>query len=706
MTTEGGTGLWNARWFNVSEFLDAALLYASKGWRVFPLRPRSKNPATKHGFKDATADESTIRRWWSENPEYNVGIATGRGLCVVDVDDKEKNAVQGSDALRDWEYENGRISDTVTAISGTGGTHYYFDVGKTAVPSCQSDTIFIDLRCEGGYIVAPPSIHPDTGEPYMWDVSPEDMEPAPANATDKACIDWIYRSRKGAKPDGTAEKPTAGSVKEGEGRNNHLYKMGCSVRGQGFTDAQVEAYLRFVNAQDCDPPLGRDELDRIVQSVCGKPVGMSEEAKEAKKSAGRPRKFSHNEVGKRLIDERGACLIDGETPAIRTDDGSYQIGWGAFDSVIIDMHDDCTMTNRREVKAYVKSKAPKVRQAPANLVAFENGILDVNTMQLRPWQPADIISNIIPHRWNPDAHSDAVDATFEKIACGDVGMEMNLAEIIGLCMMRSSKFGYCPILLGTGSNGKSTYIDMVWNVLGDENVSALQPREIGVRFQAGQLAGKLANLGDDISSDYIDADSCSIIKKVATGSQLYTDVKGSDGFKFKPYCTMVFSANEFPRLGDNTYGMYRRLFPLRFNAVFRREDPDFDPDIGDKLKDEESIEYLCVLGVEGLRRVIAQSSLTPNDESRKILADIEVDNSTVVQWIVSGDLAAESVIGRTAQEVYSDYKEWCQDNGVSFVGSRKFNGTLAARWHVTPAEMGHGYRHGRRVTMRIFREQG
>ena len=167
---------------------------------------------------------------------------------------------------------------------------------------------------------------------------------------------------------------------------------------------------------------------------------------------------------------------------------------------------------------------------------------------------------------------------------------------------------------------------------------------------------------------------------------------------------MVFSANEFPRLGDNTYGMYRRLFPLRFNATFRREDADFDPNVGEKLADETALEYLCVLGVEGLRRVIGQSMLTPNDESRKILADIEVDNSTVVQWIVAGNIEPSDIVGRTAQDVYSDYREWCQDNGVSSVGSRKFNGTLVARWHISPSGMGHGSRHGRRVTMRIWED--
>jgi hypothetical protein len=75
----------------MNNLVEAALSYAGKGYHVFPCKPRSKEPATKHGFKDATRDQETVRRWWSENPNYNIAIATGKesGLWVLDVDGEE-----------------------------------------------------------------------------------------------------------------------------------------------------------------------------------------------------------------------------------------------------------------------------------------------------------------------------------------------------------------------------------------------------------------------------------------------------------------------------------------------------------------------------------------------------------------------------------------------------------------------------------------
>ena len=524
----------------MSEFLDAALLYASLGWRVFPLMPKSKDPATPHGFHDATTDVDKIKQWWAVDSRYNVGIATGEGLCVIDVDDKpDKHAVLGSDMLRDWELDHGDISETICAKTGTGGMHYYFDVGNTKIQSCQSDTIFIDLRCDGGYIVAPPSIHPDTGMRYEWDISPEDMPPTKATDVDKACIQWVYNNRRGADKDGKRDKvklPTK-RVKDGEGRNNFLYEQGCSARGKGSDDATIAAWLSTLNAMKCDPPLGQAELDKIINSVCSLPVGMSDEAKEQqqKKSVGRPRKFEHNAIAKRLISEYGACLIDGETPAIRID-GRYKIGWDAFDSVIIDIADDCTVNNRREVKSYIQAKAENKRQSSPYLIAFNNGVLDVRTLEFRDWLPDDIIPNVIPHNWNPGAKADVLDNVLWKMACGDMATYLNLSEFIGVCMVRSAKLcPFFPVLIGVGSNGKSTYIELLKNVIGDENISGLQPKEIAARFMGSHIVGKTANLGDDIASGYLDDRDCAVIKSIATGDLMFTDVKGGKGFHYQPY---------------------------------------------------------------------------------------------------------------------------------------------------------------------------
>ncbi len=149
-------------------FLAAALSYAARGWRVHPLRPRDKLPTLRRWPERASTDPDTIRRWWAKEPTANIGIATGSGLLVLDVDGDE-----GRESL------NGRhLPPTPTAMTGKGVHYYYQGSGSCKVAFLPG----LDIRGDGGYVVAAPSIHPDTGAAYSWadGMSPDDLPLAPA----------------------------------------------------------------------------------------------------------------------------------------------------------------------------------------------------------------------------------------------------------------------------------------------------------------------------------------------------------------------------------------------------------------------------------------------------------------------------------------------------------------------------------------------
>jgi Bifunctional DNA primase/polymerase, N-terminal/AAA domain len=186
---------------------EAALRYAGNGWRVVPVLPGSKRPALTRWTEAATADAEKVRRWWTEeHPDAGVGIVTGpgSGLWVLDVDDP--------DSLAELEERHERLPATLTSITGSGGYHLFFrwpagaevrnDAGRRLGPG-------LDVRGEGGFVVAPPTLHPNGAE-YAWDLG-EPEEPADAPA-------WLLElvTREEARPERPARLELARSDRPGD----------------------------------------------------------------------------------------------------------------------------------------------------------------------------------------------------------------------------------------------------------------------------------------------------------------------------------------------------------------------------------------------------------------------------------------------------------------------------------------------------------
>ena len=236
-----------------------ALHYARLGLAVFPIKPRSKQPLTTHGFKDASKDQQQIDQWWSRWPDANIGIATGSasgGLVVIDLDIDDKKGVDGRETLRKWEAHHGKLPvDTWTAITGRGGYHYFYHDSAT-VRNRTGIYKGIDVRGEGGYIVAPPSIHPN-GNTYTWEHDPVLFPLAEANGI---VFDFLCPS------DGSQEKMSFAlpdKIVDGE-RTSAMVKLICSQQAKGLSDEAIRAAVRAENEQKCVPPLTDRELEKEV----------------------------------------------------------------------------------------------------------------------------------------------------------------------------------------------------------------------------------------------------------------------------------------------------------------------------------------------------------------------------------------------------------------------------------------------------------
>ena len=228
--------------------LDAALAYAARGFRVFPLLPNSKLPATPHGCKDATTDLETVRRLFTGNPG-NIGIATGQGLVVVDLDVKPDR--DGLEAWRDLCASHETI-DTVECLTPSGGRHLYFRCHEKIANSASKLGPGIDVRGEGGYVVAPPSVI--DGKAYAWELS---NPPTPVDApawlvallTEKP--KKVTKIKEGVIPPGT--------------QDDELHKLACALTRQGLTPETIRAGLRtalLACPQDPAHPFTEADVER------------------------------------------------------------------------------------------------------------------------------------------------------------------------------------------------------------------------------------------------------------------------------------------------------------------------------------------------------------------------------------------------------------------------------------------------------------
>lgn len=253
--------------------LAAALDYAARGWAAFPVhslrgdarctcgdadcKSAAKHPLTEHGRNDATTDPAKITRWWAQYPHANVGIATGKdtGLYVLDVDPRHG----GDKTLAELEAKHGKLPNTVEAATGGGGRHLLFKYPGRPVQSVADIAPGLDVRGDGGYIVAPPSLH-KSGAHYAWSWHPDEIELADAP-------EWLLALRKPKrqpKSDGAAATDDAIPDRT---RNDTLTRMAGSMRRASFGQNSITAALFIENNARCKPPLDEKEVERIAASV-------------------------------------------------------------------------------------------------------------------------------------------------------------------------------------------------------------------------------------------------------------------------------------------------------------------------------------------------------------------------------------------------------------------------------------------------------
>lgn len=456
----------------------------------------------------------------------------------------------------------------------------------------------------------------------------------------------------------------------GSGRNQALFNYILTLQSNDFTVEEARKTIQIINKYILKDPLSDDELAVVLRDdAFQKPVFF------------KGNNFLFDKFATYIKNNNHIVRINGQLHLFK--DGVYVSGQEEIEAVMIKHISNLSNAKRSEVLKYLNLLLlENTEMAPAHLIAFRNGIYDIRKDELQPFSPSVVITNRIPWDYNPNAYSELADKTLDKIACHDEQVRTILEECIGSCFYRSNKLGggKAFILTGEGSNGKSTFISMVQHLLNEDNIAALDLKELDQKFQNTALFGKLANLGDDISDEFIV--NASIFKKFVTGERVQVQNKGEKPFDFNNYAKFLFSANNIPRIKDKTGAVLRRLIIVPFNASFSKDDPDYDDHITYKLQEQEVMEYMIVLGLSALKRVL-NNGFTESAKVQEQLKEYEETNNPIIGFFEEMEFEGFQIENEQSDKVFKRYKEYCLANNFNPMSKAEFSKQVCRKFGLT-----------------------
>lgn len=636
----------------MSDILNAALSYAARGWPVFPLK--GKKPLTEHGFKDATTEPDIIVEWWGRWPDANVGIACGaKSADVVDIDSQK-----GEAAMVEWLQERGIFDEAKTDLNSTPisltskGKHVLFQPSgklRNLVRAAEG----VDIRTDGGYIVAPPSIHPDSGKVYEWakGKSPEDIALAPFP-------DWMIEYLETGKNRSSARlfSKDVIKVKEGE-RNAVLFKQAASARSRGLGSTAILAMLNGINSDQCDPPLPPTEVERIAQSAASYPPGGAKDAIGEQISDVDDHGIGLKDVCTVQVVNRGKnneredltfspdmaadVLIQNFDIISTPDEKIWVYHDGIFDpkgdvilcQVIDRVAGDMAPTrHQRETMHNIFLRTLDDYSAfdpDPCLFGVQNGVIDMRTGEFLPPGPEHRLTQVAPVVYDPDATCPAI-AQF----LGDCLDPHDIKTLLQIFAAKTTNlvFEYFSPWIGRGQNGKTKCEDLIRAFWGDDATTEVEISTLGKnRFDLAELRGKRWLINSEVSGG---AKESRWIKVISGGGKVTADQKGRDHIEFRANCFIIFDCNTPPKFSDNTHGFSRRIIPIMWPVSFvdnptKPHERKRDPDIFEKISTPGELSGLLNVLIRIAPEVIRTKTIYRKDDGEKTADDYDLRSSTV-----------------------------------------------------------------------------
>jgi len=389
-----------------------------------------------------------------------------------------------------------------------------------------------------------------------------------------------------------------------------------------------------------------------------------------------PKKINSNEVADAILEKHRL---------INFADTYYEYRSGCYRSLFIEevqkwIKDVCgamfSASRLRNVLVALKTET-FIKPDIINGIAFlnvKNGLYDIDNMKLMPHSPDIYSINQLNVTYREDAECILWQRSLDQIFENDADRIMLLQEFFGCCLARENDYEKSLFLFGEGANGKSVVLYVLEELIGKENCSSIALEKFNDSHYIARLRDKLVNISLETNAKTNVYDN--MFKAIVTGDTISADEKYGQPFQFKPYCKLLFSTNNMPRVGDKTEGYYRRLLILPFNRQFNKEERD--PKLKQKISASE-LDGIFLWALNGLKRLRERGYFKESASMQSIKDEYRKENNNVIIFVEERCvLDVQDDVNK--DDLYQTYHDWCFESGYRPLGKITFGRELIRQY--------------------------
>lgn len=603
--------------------------YRPELWKDIEYNSKQDNKAAINRWKTNPLSIEEAQQKVDEG--YRIGWVVPEGMCVVDIDNEDDE--------RSQEYIERLLEKFEVKYNynyTSRGIHMIFrdptnKLPSNAVMQCGLN-ITVDIRANAtGYIILP------CNDPHrQWGHWGDFVEDIPYFL----------------KPIAKLTTPSFIGMKDGDGRNDALFKWRTKLEmSHKLSEEEIEKCIRIINENLFDTPMSNPELFKTV---------LREKKKEDKPDA-----TERENVYNRLANE-----IMGRFDIISYGDTFYMFN-GVYYKMIqtidlerlihFEVSSNINDTGRSEIIKFLRIKT-QVKMEDLNKewykIACNNGVLNLVNGELTQPTKADYNTICLSCTYNTDpVYSPRIDNFMKEIADGDVNKVAFLYQIAGYCLLKKNMFEKFFIFKGEGGTGKSTYMNLIQRMVGEENCAHIGLNQFDKDYHLASLLSKLVNIDDDLVDGRALEDTGKF-KSLISGNTISVRQIYQPVMDFMPYTTCIFSCNRLPKIMDRTTGLFRRMVLLELNHKVEHPDPLFMTKVTDT-----DMEYFFFKAVEAIKQAIEEGHFRIQHSEQELLNMFKRRQSSINEWVFETRLTLGQLNGASCKALYSSFTNWASDCG-------------------------------------------